>query len=151
MEETFFLTMLDEIEKRILTIKPQTIIEKGHSGNIIYKVSNGWKIIVFLDCGEFDYIDSFISPTGEETDPFKIESFNMLRNYNPPAYAQMAYYKVPYIGGVILYDLRKEILGEETTDLDRFFSVSFSFTRNDLESKIYDGTVRCPDNWMKEN
>jgi len=33
--------------------------------DVVLPSSNGWKVGFFYDCGELDYIDHFISPTGE--------------------------------------------------------------------------------------
>lgn len=35
---------------------------------VAFPCRDGWKVIVFYDVGELDYIDSFVSPTGEEID-----------------------------------------------------------------------------------
>jgi hypothetical protein len=35
-----------------------------YSGDVPYDCSNGWTLIVFSDCGEWDYLDSVILPDG---------------------------------------------------------------------------------------
>ena len=33
-----------------------------YCGNMIYDCSNGWKVVVFNDCGAWDYVDHVITP-----------------------------------------------------------------------------------------
>ena len=33
-----------------------------------FVAENGWKVFIFYDCGELDYIAHFITPDGEEID-----------------------------------------------------------------------------------
>ena len=40
-------------------------IEPGEWAEIPFVASNGWTVVVFYDCGDLDYIDHFLSPTGE--------------------------------------------------------------------------------------
>jgi hypothetical protein len=35
---------------------------------IEFAIRDGWKVVVFYDCGGFDYIDSFVSPDGKTID-----------------------------------------------------------------------------------
>lgn len=37
-----------------------------YCGNVCYELSNGWKVQVFNDCGEWDYVDSVTAPDGTE-------------------------------------------------------------------------------------
>lgn len=39
-----------------------------YAGNVEYRLTNGWTVVVFNDCGEWDYIDSMISPDGDKLD-----------------------------------------------------------------------------------
>ena len=34
-------------------------------GDVIFHTVNGWKVVVFYDVGEFDYISEFVNPSGE--------------------------------------------------------------------------------------
>ncbi len=36
----------------------------GYSGNVPYAASNGWELVVFNDCDEWDYLDSAKTPDG---------------------------------------------------------------------------------------
>jgi hypothetical protein len=37
-------------------------------GDKEFVTDKGWKVIIFYDCGELDYISHFITPDGEELD-----------------------------------------------------------------------------------
>jgi hypothetical protein len=44
-----------------------TLVSDGdppHAGDFEYLASNGWRIVVFFDCPEFDYIDSIVADDG---------------------------------------------------------------------------------------
>jgi hypothetical protein len=37
----------------------------GQFGNEEFTTQDGWKITIFYDCGEFDYIDKIVTPEGQ--------------------------------------------------------------------------------------
>jgi len=39
-------------------------------GERTFELANGWKAVLFYDCTELDYIDSFIDPSGKKIDPW---------------------------------------------------------------------------------
>ena len=39
--------------------------EEIFTGNRTFDAKNGWKVVVFYDCPEIDYIDSFVDPFGQ--------------------------------------------------------------------------------------
>lgn len=58
--------------------------DSGHCGDIAYEV-NGWKIVVFWDCGDWDYIDSVIAPDGRKAgfEDFTVKPDDMLNREGP--------------------------------------------------------------------
>jgi hypothetical protein len=40
----------------------------AYSGNMSFRFGNGFRILVFNDCGEWDYIDSYIAADGTRTE-----------------------------------------------------------------------------------
>jgi len=42
--------------------------DEAYSGNMQFRFANGFGLLVFNDCGEWDYIDSYIAPDGTETE-----------------------------------------------------------------------------------
>lgn len=88
------LAVLHAIERGEITV---TFLGIGppkntHCGNISYRASNGWTLVVFNDCDEWDYLDSVIMPDGVvtdfwdacEEDPFGTDEYEEVRNYGPP-------------------------------------------------------------------
>lgn len=47
---------------------PIPVSSESDDGLIEFEISDGWKVVVFYDCGGFDYVDSFVSPEGETID-----------------------------------------------------------------------------------
>ncbi len=42
--------------------------DKAYSGNMWFRFGNGVRLVVYNDCGEWDYIDSYIAPDGTRTE-----------------------------------------------------------------------------------
>lgn len=96
-DELQVLEVLEKIHKGELTVAPiETIDEANFFGNVAYAISNGWSIVVFIDGGEFDYIDSVTTGDGTIFDFDEIwklaekedgtitprsDEWNRLRNY----------------------------------------------------------------------
>jgi len=51
------------------------------SGDTEYKLPTGWTVIIFYDCGELDYIDSFVTPSGTIIDFWEWEEEHPWRQY----------------------------------------------------------------------
>lgn len=68
-----------------------------HMGDVKFTSNDGWTVIVFFDCGEWDYFDSFTDPEGQalEFSDFSVE----LQNYRPSKHIAMVMYGEPgYLG-----------------------------------------------------
>src|SRR3972149_8251374 len=81
--------------------------QEAYSGNIEYLASNGWKVTIFNDCNEWDYIDSI--EIGDEC------AFKLNDDYNKlaPANEEM-WWKRWRIPGYMQY--RCEDCGEELSE-----------------------------------
>lgn len=44
---------------------PYTDPKEVWAGDVVYRCSNGWQLTVFNDCGTWDYVSHFITPSGE--------------------------------------------------------------------------------------
>ncbi len=42
--------------------------DHAYSGNMTFRFDNDIRLLVFNDCGQLDYIDSYIAPDGTRTD-----------------------------------------------------------------------------------
>jgi len=45
-----------------------------YAGNVAYKASNGWHIVVFNDCDAWDYIDCIVDAEGNNADFNEIQA-----------------------------------------------------------------------------
>lgn len=43
-------------------------IDAGDGGTREFDLADGWKVSIFYDCGDLDYIDHFVSPSGKVVD-----------------------------------------------------------------------------------
>jgi len=70
--EKFILQLLQDIEAgRIKLNQPSEI---NWCGNTVYWTDNGWEIVIFIDAGEWDYIDT-IRHGGKSIDFGGIQKF----------------------------------------------------------------------------
>ena len=59
-------------------------------GRVEYRTSHGWKIVVFSDGDDWDYIESMVPPSGEhftlwpKKEEDDCEPMRKLRSYHPP-------------------------------------------------------------------
>ena len=81
--------LLDDVEKGLISVEmvEGDILE----GQVTYRTSNGWTIVVFSDGDDWDYVSSIVPPSGEGFDLWpeqeKDDSTELrsLRSYHPPA------------------------------------------------------------------
>lgn len=43
-------------------------IDPGDGGSQEFDIAHGWKVSMFYDCGDLDYIEHFVSPSGKIVD-----------------------------------------------------------------------------------
>lgn len=93
------LAVLSDVEAGRVTLTPIIDPTYGfeHAGDQAYLASNGWTIVVFIDCDEFDYVDSVVLPDGTVVDLWSHmdipgwpkngadNGYEAVRNYRPPA------------------------------------------------------------------
>jgi len=81
--------LLKEIEQGVISVE---LVEGDIlQGNVKYRTSNGWTIVVFSDGDDWDYVSSIIPPSGErfelwpEQEEDDSAELRALRSYHPPA------------------------------------------------------------------
>lgn len=87
------LEVLKSIDLGIRTVVPHACPHVVYAGNIEYVTDDGWKITVFNDCNEWDYVDSVQSPLGDTFECFPDdpneteveERCQPVRNWKPSA------------------------------------------------------------------
>jgi hypothetical protein len=81
--------LLDDVEKGSVAIE----MVKGDilEGQVTYRTSNGWIIVVFSDGDDWDYVSSILPPSEErfelwpEQEKDDSAELRALRSYHPPA------------------------------------------------------------------
>lgn len=61
--EIIKLLEIAESTNALKTIPPDS---KDWCSDVAFPAKDGWTVVLFYDCGELDYIDHFISPSGEK-------------------------------------------------------------------------------------
>lgn len=72
--------------------EPQEI----YTANVAYSASNGWRIVVFNDANEWDYIDEIVTADGRRIVHDEIaDSFPDIDNYEPSEGISWSRYRIP--------------------------------------------------------
>lgn len=90
---------LRAIESGQIKLKAQEEPQSIYAGNIEYFASNGWRIMVFNDANEWDYIEAIWDSHGnlkEEVDLASGQRISIVDfNYQPGEQASWTYYGIP--------------------------------------------------------
>lgn len=72
--------------------EPQLI----YAGDVPYRASNGWRIVIFNDANEWDYIDEIVTSDGRRISYDEIaDSFPDIDNYEPTIEISWLRYRIP--------------------------------------------------------
>ena len=86
---------LREIEDGTIRLVPPFEPQSIYAGNVEYRASNGWWIVVFNDCNEWDYIDEIVSADGRVADNDAIDGWPGLAGYTPSDEVAWERYRIP--------------------------------------------------------
>lgn len=89
------LLAIETGERKIDRIEPET----PYSGDTEYFLDDGTKVVVFCDCGCWDYVDSIIMPDGTALDFWEDDDdprWETVRKYEPPQKVVEDVYKMWY-------------------------------------------------------
>lgn len=81
--ENDVIKFLANIESGTVRLEPQHEPQSVYAGNVSYKASNGWEIVIFDDANEWDYIDFIRTSDGREIDFDELELMPQVNNYEP--------------------------------------------------------------------
>jgi hypothetical protein len=95
LSEHEVLAFLRDIETGIITLAPTVEPQHVYAGNVEYTASNGWRIVVFNDANEWDYIDEIITADGRRMDFDHLEALPGLREYTPSKEVAWERYGIP--------------------------------------------------------
>lgn len=93
--EAEILTVLHAIESGTITLTPEMDPQMVCAGDVTYYASNGWKLTVFNDCGEWDYLDSVETSDGRQMAFDDLETLASIRNYHPSDEVAWTRYRIP--------------------------------------------------------
>jgi hypothetical protein len=65
---TEMLAVLSDIEAGVVTLTTDEPWAEVYCGNVTFRTSTGWTVVVFNDCDDWDYIDSLIAPDGRRVE-----------------------------------------------------------------------------------
>jgi hypothetical protein len=118
ISEAELLEFLRAIEEGSVSLRPECNPQDIYAGNVPYVAGNGWKIKIFNDCNEWDYIEAVTAPDGRSLDFDTIENdMPLVREYSPSDDVAWRRYGIPgycifrcVTCGTVLeeMDLRKE-------------------------------------------
>lgn len=89
---------LHSIELGRITLEVEGLIEPQeiYAGNVAYGASNGWRIVVFNDANEWDYIDEIVAGDGRRIVFDEIyTSYPDVSNYSPSQEISLSKYQIP--------------------------------------------------------
>jgi hypothetical protein len=95
--EEELLEFLKAIEAGTILLQPEECIPQDiYAGNVPYTASNGWRITIFNDCNEWDYVDHVIAPDGRSLSFDEIDNFmSVAREYTPDIEVAWSRYGIP--------------------------------------------------------
>lgn len=93
--EDELIAFLKAIEKGAILLTPQEDPQQVYAGNVTYLASNGWRMVVFNDANEWDYIDQVATPDQRILVFEEIDAMPEAGQYRPDAAAAWACYGIP--------------------------------------------------------
>jgi hypothetical protein len=86
---------LRAIENGSITLRPEQEPQDVYAGNVSYAASNGWRIVVYNDANEWDYIDSVTPSDGRVFDCDALNEMPTIEAYEPRADIAWTRYGIP--------------------------------------------------------
>lgn len=84
IQEDELLEFLKAIEEGKVSLEPESIPQDIYAGHVSYKASNGWRITVFNDCNQWDYVDQVVAADGRSLNFDEIDNdMPIAREYAP--------------------------------------------------------------------
>ena len=95
ISESRVIQFLDAIEQGDISLQPDGDPQDIYAGNVTYTASNGWRIVIFNDANEWDYIDSIATSDGQALDFDEIEQMPTVTRYKPSSEIAWNRYGIP--------------------------------------------------------
>jgi len=95
ISEADILQFLKDIEEGSVSLQPDDDPQDVYAGNVGYVASNGWRIRIFNDCNEWDYIDHIETADGRSVDFDALDEMLSVRDYDPGVEVAWSKYRIP--------------------------------------------------------
>ncbi len=95
IEEQELLKFLMQVEAGSVLLTPTIETQGVYAGNVEYIADNGWRIVIFNDADEWDYIDNVTAADGRTADFEKIELMSTVNSYEPTEKTALKRYRIP--------------------------------------------------------
>ncbi|MBD2090458.1 hypothetical protein H6F67_11385 [Microcoleus sp. FACHB-1515] len=95
ISEQEILDFLTGIEEGKIILIPKHEPQHIYAGNVSYRASNNWTIVIFNDANEWDYIDCIKTDNGRKIDFNQIELLPVVGKYYPSAEVSWTRYGIP--------------------------------------------------------
>jgi hypothetical protein len=93
--ETELLQFLKNIEEGRIVLDPIYEPQEVYTGNVLYTASNGWRIVIFNDANEWDYIDGVQAIDGRSVDFDDLQEMPIAGLYVPSSDIAWLRYRIP--------------------------------------------------------
>ena len=95
--EEELLEFLKAIEEGTISLQPEECIPQDiYAGHVPYTASNGWRITIFNDCNEWDYVEQVIARDGRALSFDEIDDLmSVAREYTPTDEVAWSRYGIP--------------------------------------------------------
>jgi hypothetical protein len=86
---------LKAVEDGSVLLTPEQEPQDVYAGNVSYVASNGWRIVVYNDANEWDYIDSITTSDGRTFDWDALDEMPAVDTYEPRGEIAWTRYGIP--------------------------------------------------------
>ena len=96
ISETEIRELVAAIEQGTVQVTPTEEPQAVYAGVVEYVASNGWRLAVFNDCNEWDYLQWVVAPDGRRVDYDQLDDFaRELSQYQPDETVAWERYGIP--------------------------------------------------------
>jgi hypothetical protein len=93
--EEELLQFLKAIDEGTVSLQPEGYPQYIYAGNVSYKATNGWRITIFNDCNEWDYVDNVTTADSRSADFNEISEMPTAGEYDPADKVAWRRYGIP--------------------------------------------------------
>ena len=93
--EQEIMDFLQRIEGGEIRLTPPHEPQAVYAGNVLYKASNGWEIVIFNDANVWDYIECLKTADGREIEYDELDEMSRVERYRPSPEVAWTCYRIP--------------------------------------------------------